>query len=79
MNSQSHGPGQDDQTNTTTLLVAKNGQANHRLCPKLPRMPEKQGSLTPTLRTVLALGAPIRPVAVYCDGLHHATTTLGRI
>jgi len=42
-------------------------------------MPEEQSSLTPTVWTLLTLGVSVCPMAVYCDGLHHRTNTLGRM
>ena len=74
-----HGPGQDDRANPAQLLVAQNEQKDYRLRPKLPRMPEEQGGLAPTVRTFLPLGTTVRPLAVHRNGLHFGAATLGRM
>jgi len=42
-------------------------------------MPEEQGDPTLTVRTLLPLGITVRPLTVHRNGLHHGTTTLGRM
>ena len=59
--------------------MAKDERPNYRLRQKLPGMPEKQGLQTPTLWPVVTRGAPIRTIAVNCDGLHHRTPYVGNM
>jgi len=58
------------------LLVTKHEPTNHRLRQKLPRMPTEQGIQTRAIRTVLAIGASLRSVAINFYVLHYGTAAL---